>query len=149
MKKLFAFVVFSFAGFILYAQSPVSWSFSSKKISGKTYELHLTADIQSGWHLYSQEQPDDAIAIPTSVKFNNNPLLMPDGKVKEIGKLEKFKDKALGISANQYSEKVDFVQLVKLKATAKTNVSGTVEFQTCNDKKCLPPKTVSFNVTLK
>jgi thiol:disulfide interchange protein DsbD len=72
-----------------------------------------------------------------------------DGKIKEIGKMEKFKDKTLGISAHQYSNKVDFVQVVKLKASAKTNVSGNIEFQTCDDKKCLPPKTVNFNIALK
>jgi len=127
----------------------VSWSFNSKKISEKTYEVHLTANIQSGWHLYSQDQPSDAIAIPTSVTINNNPLLKFDGKVKEVGSMEKFQDKNLGISAHQYSNKVDFVQVVKIKSNAKTNVSGSVEFQTCDDKKCLPPKTVNFNIALK
>ena len=83
------------------------------------------------------------------MKINNNPLLKLDGKIKEVGKMEKFKDKTLGIAAHQYSNKVDFVQVVKLKSNAKTNVSGSVEFQTCDDKKCLPPKTVNFNVSLR
>jgi thiol:disulfide interchange protein DsbD len=149
MKKLFAFVGFLFSGWSMHAQNPVSWSFSSKKLSDKTYEVHFTANIQSGWHLYSQDQPEDAVAIPTNVSINNNPLVKLDGKVKEIGKMEKFKDKSLGISAHQYSEKVDFVQVVKLKSSARTNVSGNIEFQTCDDKKCLPPKTVNFNIALK
>ena len=149
MKKLFAFIVMSLAVYLLQAQNPVSWSFSSKKLADKTFEVHLTANIQLGWHLYSQDQPEDAIAIPTSVKINNNPLLKLDGKIKEVGKMEKFKDKTLGIAAHQYSNKVDFVQVVKLKSNAKTNVSGSVEFQTCDDKKCLPPKTVNFNVSLR
>jgi hypothetical protein len=133
----------------LNAQNPVSWSFSAKKVDDKTYEVHMTANIQPGWHLYSQNQPDDAIAIPTGFTINNNPLLKLDGKVKEMGTMEKFHDKKLDVSANQYSNKVDFVQVVKLKANAKTNVTGSVEFQTCNDEKCLPPKTVNFNVALK
>lgn len=149
MKKLPLFLSLCLVISIANGQDPVSWNFSSKKIADKTFELHLTADIQSGWHLYSQNQPGDAIAIPTSVKLNNNPLLKSDGKVRELGKMEKFSDKTLGVSANQYSEKVDFVQVVKLKSLAKTNVSGTVEYQTCNDKKCLPPKTVNFNIALK
>jgi thiol:disulfide interchange protein DsbD len=131
------------------AQNPISWSFSAKKVDDKTYEVHMTANIQPGWHLYSQNQPDDAIAIPTGFTINNNPLLKLDGKVKEMGTMEKFHDKKLDVSANQYSNKVDFVQVVKLKANAKTNVTGSVEFQTCNDEKCLPPKTVNFNVALK
>jgi thiol:disulfide interchange protein DsbD len=72
-----------------------------------------------------------------------------DGKIKEVGKMEKFVDKELGLSANQYSDKVDFVQVVKLKGNVNTNLSGSVEFQTCDDKKCLPPKTINFNIALK
>jgi thiol:disulfide interchange protein DsbD len=149
MKKWLFIIVLVFGSFLLHAQSPVSWSFNSKKISEKTYEVHLTANIQSGWHLYSQDQPSDAVALPTSVTINNNPLLKIYGKVKEVGSMEKFQDKTLGISAHQYSNKVDFVQVIKVKSNAKTNVSGSVEFQTCDDKKCLPPKTVNFDIALK
>lgn len=132
-----------------FAQNPVSWSFASKKVGANVYEVRLTATMQPGWHLYSQNQPEDAIAIPTSFNFNNNPLLTIDGKTKELGRLEKYKDPTLGVTANQYSNKVDFVQLVKVKGSAKTNVTGKLEYQTCDDKKCLPPKTVNFSIALK
>jgi thiol:disulfide interchange protein DsbD len=128
---------------------PVTWTFTSKKIAERTYEIHLTAIIQNGWHLYSQDQPKDAIANPTEILFSSNPLVGLDGKVKEIGKMEVYKDKKLGISANQYKEKVEFVQKVRLKANIKTNVVGSVEFQTCDEKKCLPPAKVDFSVALK
>lgn len=149
MRKLLvvAFLMLSTIGFAQ-QPSPVSWSFASKKISENVYEVQLVATIQSGWHLYSQLQPKEAIAQPTSFTFSKNPLVALDGKVKEIGKLEKYKDEKLDISANQYSEKVTFVQKVKLKGKAKTNVSGKLEFQTCDDKKCLPPKTVNFSIAL-
>lgn len=137
------------AGSVANAQlNPVSWSFSSKKIGDKTFEVHLTATMSAGWHLYSQVQPEDAIAIPTGFKINSNPLLSLEGNITEVGKMEKFHDKKLDVSANQYSGKVDFVQVVKLKANAKTNLTGSVEYQTCDDKKCLPPKTVNFTVPL-
>ena len=128
--------------------NPVNWSFSSKKIADKTYEVHLTATMAAGWHLYSQVQPEDAIAMPTGFKINSNPLLSLEGTIRELGKMEKFHDKKLEVSANQYSGKVDFVQVVKLKANAKTNLTGSVEYQTCDDKKCLPPKPVNFTVPL-
>jgi thiol:disulfide interchange protein DsbD len=129
--------------------SPVSWSFSSKKLSANVYEVYLTASIQPGWHLYAQSQPADAIAQPTTFTFSKNPLLQYDGNVREIGKLEKFRDSKLDVSANQYSNKVQFVQKVKVVGKAQTAVNGKLEFQTCDDKKCLPPKTVSFSVALK
>lgn len=149
MKKWIFFVATVFAVTIAKAQTPVSWSFSSKKISEGVYEIYLSAAIQPGWHLYAQKQPDDAVAQPTSFNFNKNPLLSFDGAVAEVGKMEKFKDDKLDISANQYSNKVDFVQRVKVKGKAKTNVTGKLEYQTCDDKKCLPPKTINFSIALK
>jgi thiol:disulfide interchange protein DsbD len=149
MKKILVFALLVFLAFGVKAQNPISWSFSAKKIADKTYEVHMVANIQQGWHLYSQNQPDDAIAIPTGFTLNNNPLITLDGKIKEVGSLEKFHDKKLEVSANQYSNKVDFVQIVKLKARAKTNLSGNVQYQTCNDERCLPPKTVNFSVSIQ
>lgn len=149
MKRILILTIGLVGALVVKAQNPVSWAFSSKKVGDKTFEIHMTATIQSGWHLFSQEQPDDAIAIPTGFTINNNPLLKLDGKIKEVGTLEKFHDKKLDVSANQYSNKVTFVQVVKLKTSAKTNLTGSVEFQTCNDEKCLPPKTVNFNVAIK
>lgn len=150
MKKLFYFLLFTFSFGAASAQmlSPVQWSYTAKKIADKTYEVHLTASISPNWHLYSQKQPDDAIISPTEIKFNKNPLVTMDGAVKEVGKMKVFKDEKLKISANQYSDKVDFVQVVKLKANVKTNVVGSVEYQTCDDKKCLPAKKVDFTIAL-
>lgn len=148
MKRLLLTGLGIFAVLFLMAQNPVSWSFSAKKINSNTYEVHMSATIQSGWHLYSQVQPEDAIAIPTTFEIKSNPLFTLNGKIKEVGKLEKFVDKELDLSANQYSGKVDFVQVVNMKAKVKTNLIGSVEYQTCDDKKCLPPKTVNFNIAL-
>jgi hypothetical protein len=150
MKRIFYFLVFAFAFSSVKAQmvNPVQWIYTAKKIADKTYEVHLTASIQSNWHLYSQTQPDDAINQPTEIIFNKNPLVTLNGAVKEVGKMKLFKDEKLKISANQYSDKVDFVQVVKLKANVKTNIVGSVEYQTCDDKKCLPPKKVDFTVAL-
>jgi thiol:disulfide interchange protein DsbD len=150
MKRLLLFFIMAVGVIAVKAQlNPVSWTFTSKKIADKTYEVHLTATMQSGWHLYSQVQPEDAIAIPTDFKLNSNPLLTLDGKIKEVGKMEKFHDPKLEVSANQYAGKVDFVQVIKLKANVKTNLTGSVEYQTCDDKKCLPPKTVNFSIPIK
>ncbi len=130
--------------------SPVIWAFSAVKTADKTYEIHLKASIRPGWHVYAQKQPSDAIAIPTKFTVNPNPLFKLDGNIRENGTLEKIKDKTLGISAFQFSNSVDFVQKIKLKSSAAiTNFTGTVEYQTCNDEKCLPPKKVNFSVAIR
>ena len=151
MKKVFFLLAFACTSMIAIAQIaiPVSRTFNSKKISENVYEVQMIATMQNGWHLYSQTQPKDAIAIPTSFSFTKNPLVELDGKIKEMGKMEKFTDQDLGVSANQYSKMVVFSQKVKLKGKAKSNVGGNVTYQTCDDKKCLPPKTVNFSIALK
>ena len=128
--------------------NPIQWTYTAKKVADKTYEVHLTANIQTTWHLYSQTQPADAINQPTEIIFKKNPLVVIDGNIKEVGKMQLFKDEKLKISANQYADKVDFVQKVKLKSNTKTNLVGSVEYQTCDDKKCLPPKKIDFTVAL-
>lgn len=150
MKRITTFMAVMIVAVAANAQlNPVTWSFTSTKISDKTYEIHMTATIQTSWHLYSQTQPADAIAIPTTFVINANPLFTKEGKIKEVGKMEVMNDATLGVSANQYSRTVDFVQKVKMKGNVKTNFSGKVEYQTCDDKKCLPPKTISFSVAIK
>lgn len=149
MKKWILIMLAAFTTSVAFAQAdPISWKFSSKKISDNVYEVRMTATLNKGWHLYSQNQPKDAIAIPTSFSFNKNPLLEFDGNVKEIGKMEKFVDKELDVSAFQYSNEVSFVQKVKLKGKAKTNVTGKLEYQVCTDEKCLPAKTVNLSIAL-
>ena len=138
------------AGSFANAQSvkQVNWSFSSKKIGEKTYEVHMTAIPDKGWHIYSQEQPSEAIAQPTAIKFTKNPIVLIEGLTKEVGEKEKYEDKTAGIIQYQYA-KVDFVQSVKLKAEAKTTLTGTITYQACTDEMCLPPKTVSFGFKTK
>lgn len=150
MKRIFILALVFTATLAAKAQlNPITWSFTATKVGDKTYEVHMKATIQNTWHLYSQTQPADAIAIPTTFTINANPLFTRDGKIREVGKMELMKDASLGVSANQYSNSVDFVQKIRLKANVKTNFTGTVEYQTCDDKRCLPPKTVSFNVQIK
>ena len=150
MKRIILIALVLFIASAAYSQlNPVRWNFSVKKVADKTYEVYMNASMESGWHVFSQTQPDDAIGIPTGIVFNPNPLITVIGKPKEVGKMEKFKDPKLGLSANQYSGKVDFVQKIKLKDKVKTNISGEVEFQTCDDKKCLPPKKIPFNLAVK
>lgn len=133
---------------VLHAQDPIHWNWKAQKVSEKEYEVQFTANIERGWHLYSQTQPEDAIAIPTEILFNKNPLVELKDKVKESGELEKYRDETLDIEAWQYSEKVVFTQKVKVKSSVRTNLSGTIEYQACTDEKCLPPKKIPFSIAI-
>ncbi|MFM8256072.1 MAG: protein-disulfide reductase DsbD domain-containing protein [Bacteroidota bacterium] len=149
MKLLVSVIALLFQCQVMAQPNPVSWAFTAKKSGDKTFEVEMKATIIPGWHLYSQQQPADAIAIPTEFVWNQNPLVQLKGKIREVGKMERYKDATLGVTAHQYSGQVTFVQTVELKAKVKTALSGTVEYQTCDDEKCLPPKKVPFTISLK
>jgi hypothetical protein len=150
MKAFFLFVMaaaFS-ATAMAQIQDPVKWSYSAKKINASTYEVHLTASIDGGWHLYSQTTPDGG-PVPTAITFTKNPLLTINGTPKEAGKLEQRHEELFGVDVKQFSNKVDFVQTVAVKGKVKTSLNGTIEFMTCNDRECLPPKSQKFSIALQ
>lgn len=148
-RSLFVFILIITAAVSRAQLQPVVWTYGAKKTADRTYEVEIKATIKEGWHLFSQTQPADAIAIPIAFAINPNPLLIRKGALREIGKLEKYKDKTLGVTAYQYAGQVRFVQTVMLKAKARTVFAGTVEFQTCDDVKCLPPQKVNFSIPLQ
>jgi thiol:disulfide interchange protein DsbD len=148
-KKISSLLLILLPSFLLAQTNPVNWTFQAKKTGDKTYEVEMRATIAAGWHLYSQSQPADAIAIPTEFVINPNPMFVLKGKIREVGKMEKYTDKTLGTTAHQYSQTVSFVQTVELKAKVKTALTGTVEYQVCDDEKCLPPKKVPYTIALK
>src|SRR5215212_9193085 len=140
MKKMFFVTVLSSIAVIGFTQmkSPVKWSFSAKKLNATTYEVHLTAKIDKDWHLYSQTTPEGG-PVPTSISFAKNPLITLSGAAKETGKLEQRHEELFGVDVKQFSDKVDFVQTIKVRAGVKTSLNGSVEYMTCNDHECLPP----------
>lgn len=123
--------------------NPVKFTYSAKKKSANQYELTIKAIIDSKWHLYSIKNPDGG-AEPTTVKFEGVSAV---GAVKEVGKLKTIFDESFSVPQKFYENYVDFVQIVKVKPGTK-KVAGTIEYMVCNDKKCLPPKEVGFEITL-
>jgi thiol:disulfide interchange protein DsbD len=146
MKKLyFTFLVlFVAAGAFAQIENPVKWSYTTKKVSDKVYDVYITATLDNKWHIYAQDAGEGP--EPTSLSFAKNPLIKLDGKVKEEGKLEKEYDKNFGSTLKFYSSKVSFVQRVKLKSAVATVLKGSVNYMVCNDRKCLPPKEFPFTV---
>lgn len=149
MKRLVLSFSLVLAVFAAMAQSnkEVKWAFSAKKVADKTYEVHLTASINGDWHLYAQNVGVDG-PVPTTFTFTKNPLLSFNGKVKELGKVIKKKEEVWGGVVNYYENTVDFVQIVKIKGSAKTSLAGKVEFMVCNDSKCLPPAEIPFSINV-
>ncbi len=150
MKKITVLLAVSFImlGASAQIKTPVLWSFNAKKIDATTYELHMTASIDHGWHIYTIDHSAD-IGVATTIALKNNPLGAASGKIKVNGKPVSMKDPSTGEMVKFYEGKVDFVQVIKLKSPVKTTYSGEVEFMACDDKQCLPPTTKEFKIALQ
>jgi thiol:disulfide interchange protein DsbD len=150
LKSLSLAALLLVGGFSAFAQlkNPVKWTYSAKKINPTTYEVHLKATIDPGWHIYTLDHSSD-IGIATSVSFTKNPLAELTGPTKATGKPVKLKDPSTGEMVKFYENTVDLVQTVKLKSAVKTSIAGTLEFMACDDKQCLPPKEQTFTVSLQ
>lgn len=150
MKHFFLFLFTVISTFAI-AQSgsakQVTWTTSAKKLSEGLYEVKMVADIKGDYHMYAQAAGIEG-PVPTAFSFTPNPLVTLNGKVKEVGKLVKKYESAWEGNVNYYEKKVEFVQQVKLKGKAKTNLAGKVEFMVCNESQCLPPSEVDFKVAV-
>jgi hypothetical protein len=147
------FLIVLLLKFSAFSQTPVQWTYTTKKISDKTYEVHIKASVQSPWHIYSQSTPDGG-PLATKISFNKNPLIITQGKPKEVGKMVQKYEDVFGVDVKYFDGDVEFVQEVTLrgqgdKKSIKTNVKGTIEFMACNDEQCLPPKMSTFSVKLE
>ena len=150
MKNLYFYfcIISIFIGNAVFSQKtaidPALLTTEVKKISDKEFELIVHVAIKDGWHIYSQNVKDGG-PIPTSLTFSKNPLVEFIGKVKEVGKVESNFDPNFNLELLYYSNTVDFVQKIKLKAKAKTSITAKMEYMVCTNKECLPPKTKSVN----
>ena len=126
--------------------NPVHWDFSIQKVDPNTFELHMTASIQSGWHIYSQY--NEGGPGPATISFKRNHLLFRTSEPREIGKPEHIEESLFDARVFAFSERVDFVQALFRKKDRPTTVSGKVKFIACNGSLCLPPREEPFAIQI-
>ncbi|MDX5327013.1 MAG: thioredoxin family protein [Bacteroidota bacterium] len=144
MKKSLA-LLFSLLTFGLFAQieDPVDWSFEVRNAKDGEADLVFIADIEPGWHLYSQDIPEDG-PIPTSFIFTEGQKgLEFIGRVTEGEPHEEY-DPNFEMTLKYYEEHAEFVQHIKVTDGTLKKVTGELEFMVCNDVMCLPPEYVDF-----
>ncbi len=145
----FIFPLVLLLSFSALAQNPVSWSLESDA-KGKSFKADekfsakLKANIEGEWHLYAVEQPSGG-PFPTKITVVENLPFAIEGKTVSPEPITKF-DPNFQIDTKFFAEKAEFT--IPLKATADANgdeLAINVRYQVCDDKVCLPPKTVKVS----
>ncbi|MDB5119282.1 MAG: sugar transporter [Sphingobacteriales bacterium] len=126
--------------------NPVKWTYSAKKISKTEAIVYLKANIDKGWHIYSQSVGEGG-PIPTHIKFSPSSVYRLVGKTIEPKPITKF-EKSFNMNVNYFENTVTFQQKINLASSAPT-VKGKLEFMVCSNSKCLPPDEVEFVIPVK
>ena len=147
MKKvLFAlFIVFGCSGAYAQILTPVKWAYAAKKISNDEYMVLIRATMDEGWHIYSLHTKEGG-PIKTSFTFKPSKDYQVVGTTIEPTPVTKY-EKSFQMNVGYFENTVTFQQRVKLK-DGKATVKGQLEYQTCNDRQCLPPEDVDFSVNI-
>jgi thiol:disulfide interchange protein DsbD len=147
MKRIFFALIFLLAGhFTVAAQihDPVKWTTSVEKISDTEFKLISNASIESGWHLYSQDVPDGGPVATTFTYDDANGAFKLVGNTSEPEGVTKYTELfGDGMDVKWFDGSAKFEQRVEVLGN-ETTLTAYVEFMTCDDKQCLPPKEIEL-----
>ena len=148
------FLLFSFFAVLLapfsgaaHAQDPVKWSAKIEPSTvrvGEKARVLITAKIEDDWYFYAPQTQGGP--IPAEIKINSNAALTPEKLVAPKPKT-KF-DEGFQTEVLVYEKSAVFAIPVTVKgASSKPKIPVSVRFQACNNRLCLPPKTLQIPVS--
>lgn len=150
LKSCLSSLLLAATSAVVYAQSGVLSVGDPAKLvvkrSGETAHT-LRAALQSGYHCNSDKPTEDWM-IPLRLTWQSTALetvsiTFPKAKMEKFA----FSDKPIAVLEGEF----DIVSKFKRVANAMPGpaiLSGKLRYQACNDKMCLPPKTIDVKVPL-
>ena len=151
MKKI-ALLVFAFTLMLFTARAqivnPLHWTWKAEQTGKGEYKLIFTAQIDKGWHTYSQYIGDGG-PVPTKFAFDSkNKDVQLVGKTTETSpKTHDEHDPVFNMQLKYFETQLVCTQTIKV--LKDTKLKGTLEFMACDDKSCLAPEDKDFEFDLK
>lgn len=147
MRRSASFGLALFLALRTFAGGPISWTFTPITAANGQEEVQLQALCEQGWHIYALTLPRDDGPFPTVIRVNGSADFEMAGNIVEPDP-EEVEDPNFQMTVRYHAGKPVFAIPIKRHTPAAFDVSGEVEFMSCNDKTCLPPQVVKFNVTI-
>ena len=126
--------------------APVKWSYAAKKLDQKYAVVYLKAEMEVNWHIYSTKMQTDG-PVARAFTFNATPEYSLVEDVKEPKPIKHF-EKAFGRNALYFEKSVVFQQKILLNKEAMV-IKGKLRYMACDNKRCLSPQEVSFEIPVK
>lgn len=116
---------------------------------GETFKVAVAATISPGWHIHAHELVDEFL-IPTELTLEGKEKIEIIKYSYPEPRMEKFEysESALQI----YDGEVILGALVKADASIELGshkIKGSLNFQACDSRSCLPPKKIEFEISFK
>ncbi len=147
MKNFFLGIIILLLSVSLYGQNEIKWAISAQQIDKEDITLIIEAEIENGWHLYSQFLEGAEGPIPTSFLYKENESITIIGKTKEFGAETHFDD-VWEAEITFFNKKARFEQKLHLSNPKDSIFEGEIEFMLCNETQCLPPDIYPFKINL-
>jgi thiol:disulfide interchange protein DsbD len=130
---------------------PVAWRLQNAPATpvkpGGRFNVKLQAAVQEGWHLYSLKPIADG-PLPTRIWIAEGQPFSLAGAV-QAPEPQVIQDATFGMEVELYEGEAVFALPVKVASGAAPGAQRLVvsaSYQSCNNKICLPPKTVKVEV---
>ncbi len=140
MRKLLTYLLLLFP-FLMQAEilAPIHWEACAARLTDSTAQITLTATIDEGWHLYTQDLPEGG---PVATQFRyKQPVLGPTTTDAPV--LSDY-DENFEMELTYYTSRAVFTQTVL--ARPDETLAGSVTFMACDDHQCLAPETWDFEI---
>ena len=127
--------------------NPITWSFSTNKITDSEYDVVFTAKLDKGWAIYSQFLEKGG-PVATTFYFDKNEGVELIGAVTESDVNKKVANDPLfdNMEVAKFFKVATFTQRVKINDIT-TKLTGAVNFMVCDDERCIPPTDENFTIS--
>jgi thiol:disulfide interchange protein DsbD len=129
------------------------WAEPAKIVPGRAFNLHVQAQVDEHWHIYSTTMKRSQIGPrPTVITITETAGLKPLGEFHSDKPPTKAHDSVLEIDTEYHDGDVTWTQVVKVPEGVKPGkcmLKGHIEHQLCDARQCLQPLKVPFEVTVE
>jgi len=138
MKKVFLSLFILMMALTTMGQvvDPVEWTYQVEKGENQTATLVFKADIEPNWHLYSQNFEAGG-PIRTNFHFDETSHYQLVGETLEHPEPDEEYDETFGMDVKWFSDQATFRQEIKLQTQKAFKISGSIEYQVCQEDKCV------------
>jgi len=130
-------------------KNPVKWKIGIESAEDGMYNIVYKATAEYGWTIYSQHTSDDG-PVPTEIVYEDFAGISLEGDNIESGHKKEGQDPLFeNVNVVKYLSDQAFVIKQKISVKdASIPVIGYLTYMTCDNKQCLPPTDVDFNLEL-